>query len=178
MKPLPWIATGLVIVAVTVDVGGYDLLANPLGWVLVLYGWSALPPSLELRTALRWLAALALVVAAVIWVPAGLERMQDADAALRWTADLPQIGFAAALAHTLTIAAGRAGDRRAATWWSLARTVTVAVGALPVLIFGGGLTSLSAVAGALTILTPLLVIALLFSHGSRPWALDAAPRAG
>ena len=34
MRPLQSIAMGLVIVLVTASVGGYDLVADPVGWVL------------------------------------------------------------------------------------------------------------------------------------------------
>ena len=41
---------------------------------------------------------------------------------------------------------------------------------LPVLVIGGGLTSLETVAGAAVLLTPLTLIVLLLTYASRPWS--------
>ena len=38
VKPLQAVGMGLVIVVLTVPVAGYDVLADPLGWLLVLVG--------------------------------------------------------------------------------------------------------------------------------------------
>jgi hypothetical protein len=172
VKPLPWIAMGLVVVAFAAEAGSYDLLANPVGWGLVLHGLTALPPTFALRSTLRHLAFLALVVAAATYPPVVLDPLNGAAESLRWAVSLPPIAFAAVLTHALAAAARARGDRRAATWWSGLRTATVVVGVLPVLVFGGGMASLSAVSGLLTVLTPVVTIVLLFSHGSRPWAVD------
>jgi len=161
---------GFVVVLLTARAGAYDLLADPLGWVLVLVGLRALPPGVEHQPALRALALAALVVSVLTWVPAVLDRVDDDS--LRWAASLPQLGFVALLAHALMTAAGATGDRRSARWWSGVRTLVLVVAVLPVLVLGGHVSALRDLTGALTVIAPVVVIALLFAHGSRPWALD------
>ena len=156
---------GFVVVLLTARAGGYDLLPDPLGWVLVLVGTRALPAQIEHRSTLRGLAVLALVVSAVTWVPAVVDHLDDDS--LRWAAGLPQIAYVGLLAHALVAAAAGAGDRRASLWWSVVRTVAVVVAALPVLVFGGHLDGLRDVTGVITVAAPLLVIGLLLAHGDR-----------
>ena len=43
MRPLQSIAIGLVIIALRAEFGGYDALADPVGWLLVLLGVRSLP---------------------------------------------------------------------------------------------------------------------------------------
>jgi len=68
VKPLQAVAMGLVIVLLSARVNGYDLLADPLGWVLVLIGLGSVP--VPQRGALRALATVSLVVSVVVWFPA------------------------------------------------------------------------------------------------------------
>lgn len=171
VKALPWIAMGFAVILLAARAGGWDLLPDPLGWVLVLLGTRALPEDVELQPVLRTLAFLALVVSAVTWVPAVVDRIDDES--LRWAASLPQLAYVGLLAHVLSLAA--AADRPASRWWSGVRTVVVVVTVLPVLVFGGGVTSLRDVAGVLTVAAPLLVIVLLVAHRDRPWAVGRAP---
>ena len=56
-KPLPWIGMGLVLLVPTVSVRGYDVLANWLGWVLVLLGTLGLPATVRSRVLLVALGA-------------------------------------------------------------------------------------------------------------------------
>ena len=62
MRPLQSIAMGLVIIALRAEFGGYDALADPLGWLLVLLGVRTLPVEPERRRTLfaagrRWPAS-------------------------------------------------------------------------------------------------------------------------
>lgn len=176
MKPLQSIAMGMVVILLLVDAGGYDVLADPLGWLLVLHGIRLLPEDLELRTPLLGLAGLAAVVSVPLWVPAVVEALDDADESLAWVANLPQFGCYLLLAHVLSLAATAAGDKAAATWWRSVVLGLAAVVVLPVLIFGGGLTGLETAAGVLVGLVPTVMIVLLFAHSGRPWAgADPAP---
>ncbi|HET6987607.1 MAG TPA: hypothetical protein VFI00_13370 [Kribbella sp.] len=84
MKPLQAVAMGLVIVLLTVPVHGYDVLADPFGWVLVLVGLASLP--VPVRDTLRRLAAVSLVVSVVVWVPAARHVLNVTDLALAWAA--------------------------------------------------------------------------------------------
>ena len=92
MIPLHPVALGLVVVALVVDGGGWDLLPDPLGWGLVLVGTLALPREIHRRDAMVVAAAAALLVAAVVWPPGVAERVADTDESLSWALSLPQPG--------------------------------------------------------------------------------------
>ncbi|WP_148615416.1 hypothetical protein [Nocardioides rubriscoriae] len=170
MKPLQSIAMGMVVILLVVPVGGYDVLADPLGWVLVVLGVRRLPEDVELRSTLLGVAVLAGLVSVPLWVPAVVDALDDADESIAWAVNLPQFGFYVLLSHTLFRAATAAGDKGAATWWSSLVLAFGAVVALPVLIFGGGLTGLEGLAGVLVGLTPTVAIVLAFVHSGRAWA--------
>jgi len=170
VKPLQSIAMGLVIVAVAAKVHGeYDVLPDPVGWLLVLQGLGGLPSALAHRPALRSLGFLALVMSVVLWFPdlsGGLERT---DESLLWAANLPQLGFVALLCHTLSRAA--AAEPARSHWLRTAAALTVVAALLPVVVLGAGATSLIGVMVVGASLVLLLVIVLLFRYAARPWAL-------
>jgi hypothetical protein len=169
MKPLQSIAMGLVIIVLSARFQGYDALPDPVGWLLVLLGVRALPTDLAHRSALLALAALAGVVAAVVWFPVVTEHLYDADASLGWAVNLPQLLFSALLCHVLAARAAAAGDGKAARWLAMTRTALVVVGLLPVLVFGAGLESLEVTSYLAAGVVALLLIWLLFAYASRPW---------
>lgn len=170
MKPLQSVGMGLVIVALSARVHGYDLLADPLGWLLVLLGVRSLPRELAHRGNLLGLAALAGAVAVVLWFPVVPEDLYDADASLGWAANLPQIAFSALLCHVLAGRASAAGDGRGARWFGVLRTATILIGLLPVLVFGAGLDSLEVTSYVAAGLVAIVLVYALFAHASRPWA--------
>ena len=170
MLPLQSIAMGLVIIGLTARMRGYDVLADPAGWLLVLVGLRGLKEvgGLVLVTTL-----VATAMSVVLWFPASQSFLDEQDPSLRWAANLPQLGFVALLCHGLARRAARAGDGRAARWLGTALLLAIVVAVLPVLVFGGdlaGLEELSYVAAGIAL---LLVIWLLFAYGRRPWAMAA-----
>lgn len=170
MRPLQSVAMGLVVVVLSARFGGYDALADPLGWLLVLLGLHGLPVAVPHRTTLARLALLAGAVSAVLWFPAVTEDLYDTDASLGWAANLPQLAFTAVLCHALAAAAGAAGDDRAARRLRLLRTAVVVVGLLPVLVFGAGLSGLETTAYLAAGLVALGLIWVLFAVSGRDWA--------
>jgi hypothetical protein len=170
---------GLVIVVLSARFAGFDALADPLGWALVLVGVRALPLGVPHRTTLVRLALLAGAVSVVLWFPAVAEDLYDADPSLGWAANLPQLAFTAVLCHALAAAAGESGDAPSSRWLGLLRTAVVAVGLLPVLVFGAGLGVLEAPSYLAAGLVAVLLIGMLFARASRPWALPQGvePRA-
>jgi hypothetical protein len=170
VKPLQSVAMGLVIVVLTARFHGYDALPDPLGWLLVLAGVVALPEALAQRGTLLTLAGLAGAVSVALWFPAVTDGLYDADPSLGWAANLPQIGFTAVLCHTLASLATEAADHRAARWLRLTRTFVIAVGLLPILVFGANMESLEVTSYLLAGASVVLLIWLLFSYASRPWA--------
>ncbi|MDO9455401.1 hypothetical protein [Nocardioides sp.] len=175
MKPLQSIAMGMVLILLLVLAGDYDLLANPLGWILVVAGVRGLPAGLELRSTLLGVAVLAGLVSVPLWIPAVLDAIEDADESIAWAVNLPQFGCYLLLSLVLSRAAKAAGERAADAWWSTMVLGCAAVIALPVLIFGGGLEDLEGLAGVLVGLVPTAMIVLLFVHANREWAGAPAP---
>lgn len=180
MRPLQFVAMGLLIVALRAPFGGYDALADPVGWGLVLVGLRRLPGDLWQRGLLTGLAVAAALVSLPLWVPdvvAGLEHTHDS---LLWAVNLPQLGFTAVLARGLGLRARVADVGSSARWLQLAWLGFVVAAVLPVLVFGAGVGSLevaSYVGGAAVL---LVFIWLLFAYSARPWAgfRDSAAGAG
>ncbi len=167
---------GLVIIALSARFGGYDALADPIGWVLVLLGVGRLPDELPRRGMLLGVAAVAGVVSAVVWFPGVADALYDADPSLAWAANLAQLCFSALLCHVLAGRAAAAGDVRAARRLALTRTALVVVGLLPVLVFGAGVGALELPSYLAAGAVALALIWLLFAHASRPWAGNGAAR--
>jgi hypothetical protein len=176
MRPLQSIAMGLVVIGLNAQLpGGYDALPDPLGWVLVLAGVAGLGPDLAHRSALLGLATLAALVSVPLWLPDLDERLHEIDPALPWAANLPQLGFAVLLCHTLATAAAQGEDGRATAWLRTAMTAFVVVTVLPVLVFGAGLDALEVPTYVAASLAIVLLVWLLFSYASRPWLPSQTP---
>lgn len=175
MKPLQSVAMGLVVVVLSAPFHGYDALPDPLGWMLVLLGVSALPTGLLHRGNLLALAVLAGLVGAVLWIPPVHSGLEDADPSLAWAASLPQIAFTVLLCHALAKLAAEADDPRATRWLAFTRTAAIAVGLLPVLVFGAGVDSLELTSYLAAGVVAVLLIWLLFTYSGRPWASTAVP---
>jgi len=75
---------GFVVLLLTAPLHGYDLLADPLGWLLVLGGVAHLPLDPATRSRLRALALLALVVSVVTWPGPVVHWLQRTDDSLPW----------------------------------------------------------------------------------------------
>jgi hypothetical protein len=159
---------GLVIVLLTAAVHGYDLLADPLGWVLVLAGVGSLP--VPQRATLRALATLSLLVSVVVWFPATRDALNVTDLALAWAAGLPALATVIVLAHALAQQARLNGDASARSWLQTSRTLLIVVVLLPPVVLGGGLDGLDGALGVAGSLSLLLLIVLLFRYAGRPWA--------
>ena len=170
MKPLQSVAMGLVVIVLSAPFQGYDALPDPLGWVLVLMGVSALPVDLTHRGNLLGLAVLAGLVSTVLWIPSVHSGLEEADPSLAWSASLPQIAFSVLLCHALAALATEAGDTRARRWLAFTRTAEIAVGLVPVLVFGAGVDSLELTSYLAAGAVAVLLIWLLFTYSGRPWA--------
>lgn len=167
MRPLQSVAMGLLVVALTARVHGYDALPDAVGWALVLLGLRRL----ELSGVLTALTATALTVSLVLWWPPVQDALAGLHPSLWWVATLPQLATCAVLCRELAGDAATAGDGRAAAWL---RTTSVLVGlaaVAPVLAFSADAAAdaLAAVYAAAAGVV-LLLIVLLFSYASRPWA--------
>jgi hypothetical protein len=166
VKPLQSIAMGLVIIAISARAGGYDLLPDPVGWLLVLQGLGQLPDTLPHRPALRTLGFLALVMSVVLWFPGLADGLESTDESLLWAANLPQLAFVALLCRALADLA----DPPAARWLRTAAALTVVAALLPVVVLGADESALLGVMVVGSAAVLVLVVVLLFRYAGRPWA--------
>jgi len=176
MVPLHPVALGLVIIALVVDGRGWDLLPDPLGWLLVLVGTRALPTTLRHRGALLTSAALALVVSAVVWPPAVAQQVSATDDSVAWALSLPQLAYLALLADAARYAARQAGASGQAAWFAVAGLLAVAAAVLPVLVLGAEVDALAGTAVLAATLALLLTTVLALVTARAPW-LGGQPRA-
>ncbi|MDP3894358.1 hypothetical protein [Nocardioides sp.] len=177
MKPLQPIAIGMVIIALRGDAGGYDVFADPIGWLFVLLGLHHAPLADRRRGTLRTLAVFAAAIATALWFPRVADGIHDTDPALTWAVNLPQVAFTVVLCLALAEQAAEA-DPPAARWLRTTMTLLVVVGVLPVLVFGAGMASLEVptYVGAGAVL--VLLISLLLTYAGRPWARVDSDGAG
>lgn len=173
MKPLQHIGMGLVIIGLSANLLGHDLLADPVGWILILLGVRHLPGAVQYRTGLLTLAALAALASCAVWFPGVRSWLYDTDASLGWAVNLPQIGFTGLLCHALALLAASTGDTRATAWLRTTRVAVVVIGLLPVLVFGAGVAQLEVASYLGASLVLLVIVVELFSYASRPWAIPA-----
>jgi hypothetical protein len=166
MKPLQSIAMGLLIVALVARYAGYDALADPLGWLLVVWGVRRLPDHATLLT----LALAALLVACVVWFPATQDLLDRSDPSLRWALNLPQVLFCVDLCRHLAGLAGGTDDQRARAWLRTALVFNVVLAVAPVLVFAASADDLLGTVYAAAAGVVLLLIVLLFAYAGRPWA--------
>ena len=173
MRPLQSIAMGLVIVALRAQLAdGYDALPDPIGWLLVILGVRGLPDDLPRRRAVAAMAWLAAAVSVPLWFPGVSDAAYATHPSLGWALNLPQLGFAALLCHSLATSAVAAEDPKAGSWLRLAMAGFVAAAVLPVIVFGGGIGSLEATSYVAAALVMIMLIWLLFTYSARPWAVD------
>ena len=172
MKPLYWVAVGLVFVLLEGRTeSGWDVYPNPLGWLLVLIGLHRLSratPGLPLRMTLWYLGVLALLVSAALVAPDAQAWLDDADPAVVWASDLPALGFQTALCHVLAEQA-RLAKARGGVWWRVAQAGLLVGIIAPVLYFGADWTWLEGV-GIIGYAAALLVVLLCMVFGARSWA--------
>lgn len=154
---------GLVIVVVSARFGGYDALADPAGWALVVAGLLPLRTGLPLGGWALALAVVAGLVAVPLWLPVIADRV---SASGQWGAGLPQTLCCLVLCVGLAQVAGQTGDREAVRF-GLLRWAFVVVAAGPVLVYGGGVDALAAPLAVLAVLTNVAFVYYLFRVSCR-----------
>jgi hypothetical protein len=171
VKPLQAVAMGLVVVGLRA--GHWDLLPDPLGWLLVLHGVRRLASGIPWRSSMLTLAALALMASLPLWVPSVAERLDAADPSLRWAVNLPELGFLVVLCLGVSDHARDADDLGAFRTWRTLATLAVVCAVLPILVWGGGLSTLELPSYVLASLTLLAVICLGFAHAGKAWLVQS-----
>lgn len=192
MTPLQKVAIGLVIVLIPADFPHdphpawkfYDALPDPVGWAFVVAGVWALARAARLElTTVRWLAVLALLVSIPLWFPQvnhalAPESHPGAGFSGQWFLSLPANVFGLALARQL----GRAGEleqprdhyvagRFGVLTWGFAAVIV-----LPVVAYGGGITSLQTPTLLLIGLVNLVFCYYLFAAHRRRFLGGPGPR--
>jgi hypothetical protein len=156
---------GLVVVFLRASFGGYDALPDPVGWGLVLAGLWSVRGQMGNGPTLVGLA----VASGVVSVPLVLPAVEDQlSAAGQWALSLPQTVFCVVLCSALACPdAGR--DERVRSRFGALRWVFVAVGAAPVLVYGGRVDALAGPVAVLAVLANVYLVYLLFrvSGGAR-----------
>ncbi len=190
MSPLQKIAMGMVIVVGYASFPAdpspawerYDVLADPVGWLLVLSGTFALARVEDTFATSRWLAGLAAAVSVPMWLP---QLSHQLDASGAWFASLPQIAFCLVLAREIGLLGARQAppDGYVAKRFGLLVSGFVVVGVLPVVAIGGAVEALENPTELLSWVVNVAFVYLLFRVHRREWLggpgpllVEAAPR--
>jgi len=180
MSPLQKIAMGLVIVVGSAlfpadpspSWESYDALADPVGWVLVLFGVLALARADDTFDSSRWMAALAAVVSVPMWFP---QLHHQLDSSGEWFASLPQLVFCLFLAREIGMLGAAKADPYVAKRFGLLVWGFALTGVLPVFALGGDLTELESPTLVVSALVNVVFIYLLFRVHRREWLGGPGP---
>ncbi|GAA1477401.1 hypothetical protein GCM10009623_18470 [Nocardioides aestuarii] len=169
MRPLSLLAVGLLIALLDISFEGVDVVADWIGWLVVLLACAGLPPQLA-PARLAVAGAAALLVSVAIWIPGALVDVEALPLPLAWAISLPEVGFGLLLALSMARAAGGAGDESARGWWRLVLAGNIVVLLLPPVVYGAGVVAVLLVGVLIGLVTAITEIVLCFRHGDRPWA--------
>jgi hypothetical protein len=154
---LRFVAMGLLVVLLDAAYDGWDLLADPAGWALVVGGVLPLAERLGGRAVLT--AVLAFVTSLVVYPPGVTE---GADPAVAWALSLPHLAFVVVLCLALARLLPDL-ERR----FRYATVAMVVVTLLPVLVLATAINPWAVGATAfVAVVTQLYVVYLLFKAAS------------
>ena len=166
--PLRQIGVGLLVVVLGIRVAGFDLLIDPIGWLLVIGASQRIGGDPGTRARVTTAAVVAFLVSLPLAVPPLARRVADADPSVAWALSLPQIAVVLLLAMHLSSTAREGHDPDAAAWWRWARTGAIVVALAPVVVYPSGSLELIGVTLFLGLLTMLFTVGLLLRHAGRP----------
>ena len=158
---------GLVIVVLRAPFGGYDALADPVGWGLVVAGLLPLRERLPYGGTVLACAAVAGVVAVPLWLPVVDDRL---DPSGQWAASLPQT--LCCLVLCVSLAALVTGRRQ--RWFAGLRWLFAVVAAGPVLVYGGRVDALAAPLAVLAVVANVALVYQLFAVHRAPEVTGAS----
>ncbi len=150
------IAMGLLIIVLDVPATGWDWIADPLGWVLVLLGLSAVREMVPNHRGLSITAWVCLAVSVIIYPPDSVATLDDS---LGWVFSVPTVAWCFLASDALHDIAE--GGRRTTLLWL--RNVFVAVGVLPLLVYLAGLDWLTVPTAALAVAANVALLYLLWT---------------
>jgi hypothetical protein len=185
MSPLQKIAMGLVVVLAPSGfrIGGYvwEIVPDPLGWVLVVVGVRALRSELDVDV-LQWAGWVAMAVSIPQWIPPLFELFlpandPTADASIKWAFFVPEAFFLLWLARTIGQAAvdRQPRDRFVAGRFGVLTWAAGALIALPPLAYSSGDKGTRDWTLAAIGLVPWLFVYYLFRVHRREWLGGPGP---
>lgn len=157
------IAMGLLIIVLDVPATGWDWIADPLGWVLILLGLSAIREVVPNHRGLAITAWVCLAVSVIIYPPDSVATLDDS---LGWVFSLPTVVWCFLMTDSLHDVAE--GGRRTTLLWL--RHVFVLVGVLPLLVYLAGLDWLTVPAAVVAVAANIALLYLLWTgeEGDEP----------
>ena len=158
MSSLQTVAMGLVIVFLDVGSGGWDWVADPVGWVLVLIG---LTPVKERLPAYVGVAGAAWVCLAVSVLTLSPDSVDTIDPTLGWLFSLPTIAFCFLLCDSLADVT----EESLATGFRWLRVVFVLVGSMPGLVYLAGLEWMTIPAAVAAVLANIVLVFSVWAAG-------------
>ena len=159
MRSLQTVAMGLVIVFLDVGSDGWDWVADPVGWILVLVGLAPLKERLRGYAALVVVAWACLAVSVLTLPPDSIDSIMPT---LGWLFSLPTIAFAALLCGSL--AAATDGSR--SVWFRSLGGFFVIVAVLPAVVYLVGLDWLKVPAAVAAVLANVALVISTWGAGA------------
>jgi hypothetical protein len=171
VSPLGLIAYGLLLVDVKVVFGRYDVLVDPVGWVLVLLGLRRMTRSVDVPApmALTYLGILSLLCSGPLWWPDTARALENGDPSVLWSVGLGELLFQAVLCHALATLAQQAKLGTPLVWFRSCEAGLLIGAVAPVLYFGAHLNWLRGI-GNLGEILQLVVLVLCFVYSGKEWA--------
>lgn len=158
MSSLQTVAMGLVIVFLDVGSDGWDWIADPVGWVLVLMGLAPVKERLPAYAGVAGSAWVCLVVSVLTFPPDSVDIIEPT---LGWLFSLPTIAFCFLLSDSLADVT----EGGLATTFRWLRVVYVLVGVLPGLVYLGGLDSLTVPAAVAAVVANVALVLAVWAAG-------------
>jgi hypothetical protein len=150
------VAMGLLIVVLDVPPSGWDWIADPLGWVLVLLGLSAVRDEVPNHRGLSITAWVCLVVSVLIYPPGSVATLDDT---LGWVFSVPTVVWCFLMSDALHDVAH--GGRRLTLLWL--RNLFALVAVLPLLVYLAALDRLTAPTAVLAVGANVALLYLLWT---------------
>src|SRR4051812_3928550 len=150
---------GLVIVFLDVGPSGWDWVADPIGWVLVLIGLAGVREVLVSYRALSVTAWICLGISLLTYSPSSVRTL---DPVLGWLFSLPTVALCFLCCDALMDVTGDSLRRR----FDVLRWCFVAVGALPLLLYGVGMDFLTVPIAVAAVVVNIALVVVLWSAGA------------
>jgi hypothetical protein len=157
---LQTLAMGLVIVFLDVGPSGWDWVADPVGWVVVLIGLAGVREVLVSYRALSVTAWICLGISLLTYSPTSVRTL---DPMLGWLFSLPTVAFCFLCCDALMdVTTDPMRNRFDVLRWSF-----VVVGALPLLLYGAGMDWLTIPTAVVAVVVNVALLFALWAAGEQ-----------